>query len=426
MHRQICSIRSLLRVVSAFALTIALLPLYLSVAFAGPPNYEVAAGDVLLITVYGDQQLSGSFPVSPDGNIGYPVLGNIPVIGKTVTTISSEIGADLKEHIPNLSVAVAVKEYAPVFIIGEVQRPGKYEFRPGMIALELFALGGGLREKTTQGNVPGVQMVALRQEYEDMGLQLFGQEVKRARLEAEMNSKPFNYVFDPASSRQDLASAKRMIESERKLYNQRLYAMETERKSLERQRQGYADEIATLEKSGHLRDEELALLNEDVLAAKNLVDRGLTPKTQLREKQREVSATNRDALEFGSFLARARQNLAEIEGRLLALQDQRRNDAAKDIREIDLDMLRLRRKMAFVLQSMAELGIAVQRAAEADQELKIRFSTIRSEDNAYRETSIAEYEPIHAGDIVRVTLFLSDKTEDRQAINENGPVAILK
>ncbi|MDX3924408.1 MAG: polysaccharide biosynthesis/export family protein [Shinella sp.] len=416
MNGQTSPIFLLSRIFLAFA-ALAALMLAWQPASAQTSDYRVAPGDVLLVTVYGDTQLSGSFPVSPDGSIGYPVLGNIPVSGKTVTEIGDRIGNDLKEHIANLSVAVAVKEYAPVFVLGEVQRPGKYEFRPGMIVLELFALSGGLREKTTQGDIPGMQMVALRQEYEDIGLQIFGQEVKRARLEAEMNDEPFEYVFDPGSSRQDPAAARRVIDSERKLYDQRLSALEAEKRSLERQRHGFIEEIATLEKSGKLRDEEVALLNEDVTAAKSLVDRGLTAKTQLREKQRELSATNRDALEFGSFLARARQNLAEIEGRLLTLQDQRRNDAARDIREIDLDTLRLRRKMAFVVQSMAELGIAVQRAAEADQELTVRFSAIRLVDGAYRETAIAEYEPIKAGDIVRVTLFLADKVVAQRNVN---------
>ncbi|WP_457302849.1 polysaccharide biosynthesis/export family protein, partial [Phyllobacterium sp. P5_D12] len=48
-----------------------------SAAWADEP-YKVASGDVLLITVYGDTGLSGTFPVSVEGTIGYPILGNIP------------------------------------------------------------------------------------------------------------------------------------------------------------------------------------------------------------------------------------------------------------------------------------------------------------------------------------------------------------
>ncbi|MBR7559836.1 polysaccharide biosynthesis/export family protein, partial [Mycobacterium tuberculosis] len=86
--------------------------------------------------VYGDAGLTGIFPVSVDGTIAYPILGNIAVANHTITEIGQTITQSLLQHIPGLSVSVAVKEYAPVFVIGDVQKPGKYEYRPGMIALE--------------------------------------------------------------------------------------------------------------------------------------------------------------------------------------------------------------------------------------------------------------------------------------------------
>ncbi|WP_323690001.1 polysaccharide biosynthesis/export family protein [Rhizobium sp. AN95] len=121
-------------------------------AAADGTNYKVATGDVLTISVYGDPGLTGLFPVSADGTIGYPLLGNVNVVDQTVNEIGSRISRDLASHVANRSVAVAVKEYAPIFVVGDVQKPGKYEYRPGMIVLELFALGGGLREiECTEG-----------------------------------------------------------------------------------------------------------------------------------------------------------------------------------------------------------------------------------------------------------------------------------
>src|SRR5690606_32668025 len=127
-------------------------------------EYPVASGDVLRITVYGDNGLSGSFPVGADGTIGYPLLGNLPVAGKGIEDIRKVIDDGLKVHVANLSVAVAVEIYAPVYIVGEVQKPGKYEFRPGMIALELFALGGGQKEAIAEGESGSTRLASLRQE----------------------------------------------------------------------------------------------------------------------------------------------------------------------------------------------------------------------------------------------------------------------
>ena len=148
-----------------------------SPAFAQAPSYRVTNGDVLRITVYGDPGLSGSFPIGTDGTVGYPLLGNVAVTGKSVSEIREAIGTRLKEHIANLSVAVVVEAYAPVFVVGEVQKPGRYEFRPGMIALELFALGGGQKEALARGESAGIQLAGLRQDYADLGVPFLAQDV---------------------------------------------------------------------------------------------------------------------------------------------------------------------------------------------------------------------------------------------------------
>jgi len=394
--------RSLLQKVCAFILLLvaAVVP-----AGAQGQDYKVTSGDVLRITVYGDPGLSGSFPIGTDGTIGYPLLGNVAVNGRPVEEVRQAIDAGLKEHIANLSVAVVVETYAPVFVVGEVQRPGRYEFRPGMIALELFALGGGQKEVLARGDNAGMQLAGLRQEYADLGAQLLGQDVKRVRLEAELNGQPFTYRPNDEIGTPDPRIVNQIVEAERTVFELRRTTLEAELKSLEQQRAGYVDEIETLEQSGKLRNGELTLLDEDVKLAQSMVARGLTSKTQLRDKQREISATNRDALEFGSFLARARQNLTVIDSRLGSLREQRRGEVAVELRELNIDILRLRRKMNYNLQAMAEAGIAIERKGGARQ-TAFRFSAVRLVDGKYREVPVGQTDAVRAGDILRVSLAL--------------------
>ncbi|UNK40453.1 polysaccharide biosynthesis/export family protein (plasmid) [Shinella sp. H4-D48] len=394
--------RSLLQKVCAFILLLvaAVVP-----AGAQGQDYKVTSGDVLRITVYGDPGLSGSFPIGTDGTIGYPLLGNVAVNGRPVEEVRQAIDAGLKEHIANLSVAVVVETYAPVFVVGEVQRPGRYEFRPGMIALELFALGGGQKEVLARGDNAGIQLAGLRQEYADLGAQLLGQDVKRVRLEAELNGQPFTYRPNDEIGTPDPRIVNQIVEAERTVFELRRTTLEAELKSLEQQRAGYVDEIETLEQSGKLRNGELTLLDEDVKLAQSMVARGLTSKTQLRDKQREISATNRDALEFGSFLARARQNLTVIDSRLGSLREQRRGEVAVELRELNIDILRLRRKMNYNLQAMAEAGIAIERKGGARQ-TAFRFSAVRLVDGKYREVPVGQTDAVRAGDILRVSLAL--------------------
>lgn len=376
-------------------------------------EYPVANGDVLRVTVYGDAGLSGSFPVGADGTIGYPLLGNLVVTGKSIEDIRKVIDDGLKVHIANLSVAVVVETYAPVYIVGEVQRPGKYEFRPGMIALELFALGGGQKEQLSE-NESGVSRLAnLRLDYADLGVQLLAQDVKRTRLQAELDGQPFSYRASEEIGTPDVRIVQQVVAAERTLFELRRASLEAELKSLEQQKIGYVEEIDTLEKSGKLRDGELALLSEDVRVASAMVERGLTSKTQLREKQREISATNRDVLEFGSFLARARQNLTVIDSQLISLRGQRRSEAAAELREVNIDILRLRRKMAYNIQAMAEAGIALQKK-DGSRQIAFRFSAIRMLDGTYQEVEVGQTDPVRAGDILRVSIVLDEATVARR------------
>ncbi|KQS76654.1 exopolysaccharide biosynthesis protein [Rhizobium sp. Leaf384] len=365
--------------------------------------HRVMAGDVLMIWVYGDTGLTGAFPVGEDGMIGYPILGNIPVADKTTVEIGDALGKALAEHVPNLSVAVTVKEYAPVFIVGEIQKPGKYEFRPGMIALELFALGGGLRDVATRTDVSGVQLIAAQQDYEDMALQLLGMEVKQSRLEAELNDTPFDEKAISLSGRDPLV-VQQMAHAEAGIFNLRLAALKNERDNLEIQSRNYAEEIETLTKTGALRNQQFELLRQDVDAAQELVTKGASTQSALRERKRDLLAMNQQLLEFGSYLARAQQNKNEVERRIAELSSIRHNTAATELRDIRLEILRLRQKMTFSGQTMAEIGLTAKRVNAIEDTVETAFALVRLVNGAYQETAIDEHTALQSGDVIRVRL----------------------
>jgi polysaccharide export outer membrane protein len=383
-------------------------------------SYKVGAGDVLMITVYGDAGLTGLFPVSADGAIGYPLLGNIDVADKTVDEIGAQISRDLADHVPNRSAAVAIKEYAPIFIVGDVQKPGRYEYRPGMIVLELFALSGGLREPTARTDMSSIQLISAQQDYEDMSLQLLSQDVRRVRLEAERNNVAFEYNSNGPGLVRDAPTLEKIVEAEKSLYKLRRSVLQDEKTNLEVQRQNFVQEIYTLDKSNVMRNEQFQLLGLDVNASEELVSRGAASQSALRERKRELLAMNQQLLESTSFLARARQNKNEVERRILELENKRNNDAATELREIELDMVRLRRKMTFSLQIMAEIGAASRRVTNLEQTIQTKFSIVRHLSGEYDETEAGEQTTIRAGDVIRVSLVASGATESSRNRTEKG------
>jgi polysaccharide export outer membrane protein len=155
----VASIASVRRIVRRFLLTFvalvcgcapgANLPL---IADAKPEPYRLATGDVVRVTTFGEQDLTGNFRVSDSGNIAVPLLGPVRAQGLTVNGLAEEIGKELhdKNLFRNLSVTAEVITYRPVYILGEVAKPGQYPFEPGMTVLTAVSVAGGFTYRAIQ------------------------------------------------------------------------------------------------------------------------------------------------------------------------------------------------------------------------------------------------------------------------------------
>ena len=402
-QRQYRSCRGLL----ATAAGAALLAATISGASGQSANdpYLLGDGDVLAITVFGEQGLSGEYTIN-DGSIAYPLLGQVEVSGKSAADVANALSRDLAEFVPGLSVAAAVSRYAPVFVLGDVQTPGRYDYRPGMITLELFALGGGLRRaETPLASGSGLQLLGMRQELNDNELQIMGLEAARARLRAELNDGEF-VPPEPRKNEPALVAFQRKVnERERDLLAIRNNNLEAEAKALLAQEQSFVDEIASITRSIELHEDEIRLLGEDVSATSLLVERGLTSKSNLRESERRLSATRRDALELNSYLARARQNLLAVQQRRDGLKEQRRNEAAARLQEVELELERKAKQEEALLASMVEVAMTADTGARLQAGVSLSYRILRrTAEGEYEETPVGEREPIKPGDILRAEI----------------------
>ena len=108
-------------------------------------GYSLGVGDQIRIITFGEDQLTGEFKVDDQGNIAVPLLGNVRARGLTTTQLGANIGDALKQQklLRNPSISVEVLAYRPVFVLGEVAKPGQYAYQPGMTVLTTVAIAGG-------------------------------------------------------------------------------------------------------------------------------------------------------------------------------------------------------------------------------------------------------------------------------------------
>lgn len=114
-------------------------------------TYKLAAGDVITIRVFGEDDLSREkVRLTDAGTIPYPVLGEVKALGRTIGEIEATITAGLSgRYLMNPRVSVTIEEYRPFYINGMVEKPGGYPFQPGLTVLKASSLAGGFKERAS-------------------------------------------------------------------------------------------------------------------------------------------------------------------------------------------------------------------------------------------------------------------------------------
>ncbi len=121
---------------------------------AGGP-YILGAGDTLAVRIYDQPQLSGNFSIDDSGMIDFPLLGLIRAGGQTTDQLVAAITAGLqaRQLILSPSVTAEVSTYRPFYILGEVNNPGQYPYRPRMTVLTAVSIAGGFTDRAAQDYV---------------------------------------------------------------------------------------------------------------------------------------------------------------------------------------------------------------------------------------------------------------------------------
>lgn len=106
--------------------------------------YLLAGGDRIRVLVFGQEQLSNSYAIGPDGRIGMPLIGPVGAAGATVRDLEGRIASRLRDgYLRDPRVSVEVETFRPFFILGEVNAAGQYPFVHGMTVQTAVAIAGG-------------------------------------------------------------------------------------------------------------------------------------------------------------------------------------------------------------------------------------------------------------------------------------------
>ena len=123
------------------------------VPLAGQP-VPLGPGDRIHITVYGQDLMTNDYLVDRDGSIALPLAGRVVIGGLVTADAEAAIRKTLNKGIvvdPNVTVDVI--QYRPIYVIGEVNKPGAYDYTSNIVMINAVALAGGFTYRAKKDSV---------------------------------------------------------------------------------------------------------------------------------------------------------------------------------------------------------------------------------------------------------------------------------
>lgn len=114
-------------------------------------NYLIGPGDNVNIFVWRNPEVSGSFPVRPDGKMTAHLVEDMPASGKTPSQLARDLEKALSKYIQEPIVTVVVSGGVGPFsqqirVIGQAAQPQALNYRENMTLIDLMIAVGGITE----------------------------------------------------------------------------------------------------------------------------------------------------------------------------------------------------------------------------------------------------------------------------------------
>lgn len=140
----------------------ALLPTTKAVA----EGYQVQSGDILLISVWKEEELEQEVLVRPDGGLSFPLVGNLDANGKTVAEIQKIVEERIGTYIPDPVVTVSLRQVLgnKIYVIGKVNNPGQFIVNPNVDVVQALSMAGGMNPFAVVSDIKILRRVNGQQE----------------------------------------------------------------------------------------------------------------------------------------------------------------------------------------------------------------------------------------------------------------------
>lgn len=391
-------------------------------AVAGPlfPNTKIRLTLVQWMPTKGSYEqwatVGGEYTVSEEGTISVPLLGPISVDQLDEVSLASSIAKRLKEKIGLVdepAATVEVLKYPPIYVVGDVEKPGEYDFHGGITVLQALAMGGGQRRaaSTLQSSADVTKMVGDLKEIDNS---IVRSTVKIARLKAELaGEKSFQA---PKENSDATAYPDAIYTQEQTIFSARANELARQSKSLGALRDLLSEEIKVLEEKTKSTDLNIASIQQQLESTIALIEKGAIVATRQADVERVMRGYQNDRLDLTVAIMRARQSISQTTRDLEGLYDKRQTQIASDLQAEQATISQLRLKKETTQKVLTE-ALSSGSAIQASEPPRLQFTIVRpSKSEKSAEIDASETSTMAPGDVLKVTL-----RADLQPLPSNSP-----
>jgi polysaccharide export outer membrane protein len=381
-------------------------------------EYRVHVGDVVEITVARIPDLQRRVPVQLDGTISYPLLGTLAAAGLSPSEMQAKIRAALATKVfrqrtsdgremPVLvdpeDVTAVVVEYRPIYVNGDVFKPGEYPYRPFMTVRQAVALSGGYDPTHSRMTNPLLEAADLRGTYQALSIELAKENAVVWRIKAELGG---NVTLDPASLTDGSvpkATISEIVNVETEQLKTRIADHQRERDYLQRSLKQGKEHAALLTRQEQTEEQGTKADNEELQKLVELFAKGAVASPRVTDARRAVLLSSSRMLQTSAQLMQVQKQQDEIARQLERLEDLYRMALLHDLQEENMKAGQIRARLESVaerLQIAGAMKSPLARGPAHQADIVIH----RKADKGWAQLGADEEMELEPGDVVEVSL----------------------
>jgi polysaccharide export outer membrane protein len=395
------------------------------VGAASADDYRLNAGDVVEISVLGMPDMRQRATVDLTGQAALPVLGRIQAAGLTLPELQRNVrdllptkvfrrrtddGRDYPIVLTPEEITINVVEYRPIYLNGDVAKPGEQAYRPGMTVRQAIALAGGYDVLRFRAKDPFLESADLQSEYKSLWTEFAKEQTRLARTQAELQEKaqlePLNIEQAPIPS-----SLTREIE---RTESQRLVTRNEDR----------GNEVRHLDEAIAQTKRRIAILTDlqrseqqdadadkaEVDQARSYLQKGVVPTTRVTEARRLSGFSSTRVLQTTALIAQLEREQQDLRLRRQKVDTDRRFQLLGEAQEVQIKLASIRAKLQAVGEKLIYTGV-VKSQLSRGQSGKPEITLFRRGEGSPQRLAAEEDTTLLPGDVVEVALHLEGLTD---------------